>query len=199
MQGARRAATTAGKGKRPADSSVGRPHSSVKDSKKGVTINLKKNLYFEFGGPKAALDVRTPPTSRSKVGAVRVCRFQSSDVFSAPASLVENLGSTYMPCWQHCGMNRCVVGVRHISSFRLSSTQHFSLAVSHHSGCNEHDGWASCLLCGIVGRRLGLTTSMTIECGVFPHTQRKCFRCSSSLHCLSQFHHMLCVCQNVAL
>ncbi|MEW5318831.1 MAG: hypothetical protein WDW38_010017 [Sanguina aurantia] len=71
VPGARRAATTAGKGKRPADSSVGRPHSSLKDPKKGVTINLKKNLYFEFGGPKAALDVRTPPTSRSKGGILK--------------------------------------------------------------------------------------------------------------------------------
>ena len=41
---------------------------AVTTAKKGrVVINLKKNLYFEHGGPVPDPDIRTPPPARAKV------------------------------------------------------------------------------------------------------------------------------------
>eukprot|EP00198_Chlamydomonas_reinhardtii_P000161 XP_001689496.1 predicted protein [Chlamydomonas reinhardtii] len=39
--------------------------------KKGVVINLKKNLYFEHGGPVPDPDIRTPPPLRAKGGILK--------------------------------------------------------------------------------------------------------------------------------
>ncbi|KAG2444481.1 hypothetical protein HXX76_001231 [Chlamydomonas incerta] len=39
--------------------------------KKGVVINLKKNLYFEHGGPVPEPDIRTPPPLRAKGGILK--------------------------------------------------------------------------------------------------------------------------------
>ena len=40
----------------------------VGSARKAVTINLKRNLYFDVGMTPLAPDVRTPPTARAKVG-----------------------------------------------------------------------------------------------------------------------------------
>jgi hypothetical protein len=54
------AAATAGRG--------GGGAGAASTAKKSVRINLKKNLYFAFGGPVPDPLVRTPPASRSQVG-----------------------------------------------------------------------------------------------------------------------------------
>lgn len=46
----------------------GRTAGATTAKKKKVVIDIKRNLYFEHGGPVPDPEIRTPPASRSKVG-----------------------------------------------------------------------------------------------------------------------------------
>jgi ribosomal RNA-processing protein 1 len=66
---------------------AGVANGSASPGKRGVKIDLKKNLYFEHGAPPPAADVRTPPKAKPKGSALKsAVKLDSSGRPTVPAT-----------------------------------------------------------------------------------------------------------------